>query len=924
MIELFIQGKKADIKESEEVRITYEALTVDTPTAVKNSYSKSINLEGTPTNNAIFNNVWKLDYNIEDSNFDPRKRVPFELYNNSDIIDAGYIQLNSISINNGKINYNINLYGELGNFFYNLQYNEDGKALTLADVYFRFQKEDGTTYTENEERTESIMIWDAQTINEGWDKLKLNDFNDRQPSTFIKAAPTYSGFYENFDSNKFLVNYATLTDEEKQLFPEVQGNYGGYLLAETQREYDEWEARDLRSINQRPAIKFDFLIDSILNNSKNNWNVNIDEDIRNSEYFNKSWVILNRLDFEKSTQNGLNKMTLTSDEGTDPHHTDSIANHFRLTPDINTDDAETPKLNIDFNVAISKAEGSFEQELATTAAVENKTQNRFIYGGYLINVTLTDDDNNVVYKSPQYYLTSYVNNHTGWIMDNTDVRYGLGTKFGGVTINSRNAKEIFDYLINKKYGINPNELIVVYEHMSSNDDGEFTFDNALNITTELPKDKVITVKIDVMRICMANKESYNTMLNFATGPYMESYTNSGKNWWIIGDNIFNNYSVSDNTGWYDGDINPNIMLTEVNKDVIFGNSDTPYDYLISFTKMFNYKFLVDIPTKSINIVPRNKYYYDKVIDIDDKIDRTTIDIKPTTIENRYYKYGLKTPETYAELLYAKKNKTEYGNYIYTTPFNFNSNTKNLFDGNIYSNVIPYRLNSNMFSYIRMSEDSPVYYPTFAIPYTYSYNYGSEDYKHNGAMASMEIPKYYDSIQKLCCFDKDNSNVDDIKQTIVFQDGFKSYPLPITISDNVPQMMSMNENPCYLYDREAQYQRTDIPIFTKYLTDVETGRYTHSFDFVKPEYTFIGDDSKYGQECAVVGTYWMNFLNDIYAKNNRSVTLKCRLTRKPSEAMRYFYHFDNSIWTLSKVADYTPEDYFCKCTFVKIDNKNNYI
>jgi hypothetical protein len=142
-IKLFIANKEVDCSEGISLPITYTVEDFQNPTIVKNSFSKTISIPGTKNNNKIFGEIYKLDrfLHIKEGNFsgvyfDPSKRVDFGIYNNGYLVESGYMQLNSISIKQAVITYNITLYGGLGDFFYGLKYKEDGTIRTLADLQY--------------------------------------------------------------------------------------------------------------------------------------------------------------------------------------------------------------------------------------------------------------------------------------------------------------------------------------------------------------------------------------------------------------------------------------------------------------------------------------------------------------------------------------------------------------------------------------------------------------------------------------------------------------------------------------------------------------------------------------------------------------------------------------------------------------------
>jgi len=63
-IRLYIGGKRADLDESTSVPFTFQTTDAEMPTAVKNSYSKTITLQGTDTNRRLFGGIWHLDSKV--------------------------------------------------------------------------------------------------------------------------------------------------------------------------------------------------------------------------------------------------------------------------------------------------------------------------------------------------------------------------------------------------------------------------------------------------------------------------------------------------------------------------------------------------------------------------------------------------------------------------------------------------------------------------------------------------------------------------------------------------------------------------------------------------------------------------------------------------------------------------------------------
>ena len=374
---------------------------------------------------------------------------------------------------------------------------------------------------------------------------------------------------------------------------------------------------------------------------------------------------------------------------------------------------------------------------------------------------------------------------------------------------------------------------------------------------------------------------------------------------------------------------PALGNVDVTKKILFANAATPLEFLTSFTKLFDLRFFVDIPKKKIEILPRNKYYIDEVIDLTNVTDRAKgVTITPTLIEFKNYKYQMPSTDAYAGKLYSKVSALNSGGMLYSTPYNFNKETSDVLADNVYSNYVMYRLSSIYYNTITDNAQivpSVCYSPTYT--YTLYSDSESKDNKVNGVAATNALQAKYDIVPKICCFDSDNGDVTDIKQALVFFDGFKSTD-KIIISDTIKDMIDLNGEPCHLWvntNKSYATVLTEIPSFSKYLSDGRKMGYVNSYDFKKPVVSFIQDEALYGDDCTLISSYWDSYLSDIYHKDSKSIEIECLLPLKPYLAMRYFYFFDGALWVLAKVTDYNPASpSVVKCKFVKVYNKDNYL
>lgn len=353
MIELYIENQKIDLTDDIEINFTYETIDPDKLSSIKNSFSKTVNIPGTPNNNRTFGYIFRFDKYFNSLNtgnigndYDPHKKVNWFINKNGSLINRGYCTLDNIKVKNDyEYTYQLTLYGGLGEFFYNLSYNEDGSEKTLYDLFWDwFPKlnidEYGEATTKENENNTLLYVCEPTQVASSYSKL--NPFYQSTGSTYIDRdvvfVPCYTGLYDDFDSKSMLV--ATTVQRESELlevktisentrtilsnsFPNSITRDGKqyntlnrnleslgietYGLVKFSRDLDPFEAGEMR-INEMPvAIRLSKLMEVISNPVNNGgYTVEWDDVIKSSPYWLYSWIMLDKLTAEKQDTEAYN------------------------------------------------------------------------------------------------------------------------------------------------------------------------------------------------------------------------------------------------------------------------------------------------------------------------------------------------------------------------------------------------------------------------------------------------------------------------------------------------------------------------------------------------------------------------------------------------------------------------------------------
>lgn len=288
-ISLYIAEKKVDLDKDTFILFNYTMEDLSNPTIVKNSFSKQITLKGTPANNEIFGNLWKADRKTIYGEgytgvaFDPLRKTPFTIYNDmNEVIESGYVKVDSVDKVSSGYEYKVTLYGGLGSFFYSLTYNEDGSKKTLADIVWK--KQDGTTG-----KVANRFIT-AYEVSEAWRYLSENSGN--ADWSIVNFAPCYNGFPDDFDANKVLIEpniYDNIVPI--QVIDGVQ--YGiktecSTFLVSMANKHTEWEMSILMPYLQRMVVSVKEVLRAIML-KENNGGFNV---ILDSKFFTKNTPVI--------------------------------------------------------------------------------------------------------------------------------------------------------------------------------------------------------------------------------------------------------------------------------------------------------------------------------------------------------------------------------------------------------------------------------------------------------------------------------------------------------------------------------------------------------------------------------------------------------------------------------------------------------
>lgn len=986
-IELYLGGQSVEFSEPPEILFSYIRTDYTDPTVLRNSYSKTLNIEGTPNNNQIFNSIYHLDKISDYGTFNPAKRMEFQLFSNGDILEQGYAKLDRVNKNGKNISYDITLYGGLGEFLYNLSYDQTaegsdtsrggGEGRRLSSLVF---------YDETAPDQEFDFEITKETVAEAWDALGKGTGATKWQ--YINFAPAYNGYPEDFDADKVLINVQNsscpVTYNNNGVTGSTSGSGGGfpssikegdttyraynnYALGELPKEMTEWEMRDLRSYLQRPIMSMKGFINAISRPVNNGgYSIDLDPAFFNSDnpYYEKAWVTLPLLKKDEveagqsaKTQAETNVLSFGSSMG------DSYDKRYYLQ---GIQGGATYN-SVEVNLRLGITAADMPDELMTSIAdYQWFSGNVAYYSSIFVQLVGVDDNDNPVAASNIYNLTSL---YAAPDYTPVGLPFGLGKTlpqtqyctmsfFGDAytpamrtnetVVKGRFVKTSGNNYVWKNYDGNVDTISVRFNNKVECSQVYLRVTKVMkwrDLSTGYPTNFSRMEAVTFAQYIEPENARRNILGGWqettATPSYYIKATSAETNTSLVGSQV--KYTVTSDVV-RSGD--------HISKGDLLNFDGTPCDYLLSYCKLFNLYISKDIYEKKIYIRTRDTFYNGGVIDLDQFIDRSKeIKVNPLAMESRWYDFAYPEDEKGgAATDYDNNYGVEYGKNKVQTLYEFDSAAKNLFEGNIYQNAVQVQESSKYYT-MRMVRHNAA---TKTVP-TFLYN--AIDYKLFGSTPSDTLsscsilpPSNYiqrgytsndskeDWLPKLQ-LNKDNDPLEGTN-ILCFFGGFMTSPKTSVggsnqqafyfLTDDVPEMFLINgETPCWLWTKTEYNSGTKI---AKAMTRLpvfsrmlyDENKIDYTWDFGKVRSTYVPVKA-YQDNSTIFERWWSNYISDLYDANTRVVEAYVKMEGKVvGDWLRAMYWWDNCYWVLTEINDYNITSYATtRCKFVKVNDIANY-
>ena len=900
-IELYIGGERVDLSDQGLILFNWTQEDASNPTAVVAPYSQQVTLPGTPGNNALFGGLWRVDRTVMTSgtqtgpDFDPMRKTPFTIYDDTgEIIESGYVRVDSVERRGPSVSYKVTLYGGVGSFFYGLSYNADGTQMRLADLDFTPDGGEG----------ELDFTISAASVLAAW-----ADFDALSHSplwSVINFAPAYEGIPQgNFDAARALatpgsVGLPASRTEGGENYEPMTGS--GYALVNLPEGVDEWAVKDLRSYMQRPVVNFGAVIRAIARKAAAN-GYTFDYStlassmdvygVNDTWPYSSLWLTLPLL--SSITPKAVSGASLTkSGSGT---NVNPLATWTVSGASVPTGTKVTVSVNVQLLLTMQSTAPAPSLVRADGA------------GRSVLFLRLVGYASGVRSAASKVLLVN--NFQDGMFMTPLSILNTMAGADSGLT------DEDF-------YNFSPTGSFVVQDATTALLDTDLS----LSVTGY----DIDEVQLEVIQV----GNIYRTI----SGYYAVGHSG-------VLPNVFAGAAIKPTTliSAEDGTRSDTVSFdvgeglrsgAPVTKRMLMGSTKTPAQYLLSYAKMLGLYFAFDKATKTVTLCKRGEFYNGPHEDLSRRVDLSSVIIKPVAVESRWYEFTSPVAGEFAEE-YEKKYGRAYGSQRINTGYEFNDEVKDLFSASVLKGAVTALERSKYFNYIVLTGGGfwPSVFLDTGVTYTmWTAGGKSADFPVQVPASADVTITYYEPTpgyegydvefnRKLQLHDASGKGIDGA-DILVFHEGGDVYEY-FKVTDDAPAMYAITGGKgCWMLD-PGPAAGILVPSFQRYNWTAGDYFVSRSLDFGIP-FDLAIPKATYPEGRTLYDRAWKAYLRDRLGGDTKVMSAKVDLRglNIGQGLLRRFYWFEGANWVLNKISNYSLTTFdLTDCEFIQVQDVDNY-
>ena len=864
--QLYIEGQEVELDKSVQFALNKQFEELSNPTTIISDWSKTVSIPFTASNNRLFGYIYKPEriilgtdnpdsYKSMQMYFDPSKKLDFRLVYNTVVMMSGYAKMNEIKKSKGKGTYEVTLFGQLGKVLQEMSKITFDRA-TDSSAYLI----DGSQYLD--EVINTALVYKSWTSS-GQQQIQLYPRKLVVPGGGVVDHPAYhvtdiigfapnNAFDNGFDYKTFqavTTKFETFTSVlENTNFEEMTGVSPDNAIPNglLPREIGEY-----RSYLQIPFI-----------------------------YWNKFFQMFN----QKVTE--LTGYTIELDDswfiGSNPYYGNLVMMAARPY-DNQSDDVYT--------------NGYYFRILGGTDLYWGGTWN-VDRDGYL-GISINESDKNETYPllnssiftvttnervslSPIKFVmqvpANYVNSSRKSITWKTD-------KILQIRKDIINADT--DAIIDTTYAfygpsLTPNYRTFTVPEESYEINGYYNgWDITLpaqTITKNIGSATHLKVKYTARFNAgvddtpwKSNGSTYNPGSSKISSLYPKNYPD------------MNAVTVSF----------PVATGTRITFNDLWNNEFTPFSEIIKYCKIFRIAISVDDVNKTIKYTRQNTYFDSyRILDWTDKIDFSKdYTIKPISFENKYVLFNYEKSDLKGQEDYQKRFGYNYGEKVLNTNYNFNSETKKLFE------------KEKVFTSINNSDN--------VLSWTSLYDKKQIVYTNCGELFVL-------------CKDKDDKYKKQFGNYFFFQ-GLASFSTQtpmrgVEITDDSDLQIDNNIR-CY----GQSWNYTSVTTYPRLTTLWAADGQKKLCIFNKPSMTY-STAQDFTNAKGIYDLFWKDYLDERYSIQNKIMTCYLKLTPTDFAKFKFsdFVKIGNVIYFVNKIYDFNIESNgTTKVDLISVQDINGY-